>query len=219
MRSASRTKWVFLVALFFAATLPVTAMADFLDMVDQVQDTWNSTATVSASSAIFGQSFTSGYDRALKAVQLDAGISGGDLYLELYNASGGLPTGSVLATSATVTSATKSSTSPVPESDWTRFSFSQPEPLSQGSQYAFVLRTTSDNTSDFHHQSSGNPYSGGTYFWRLPGIQDDWTNSGTETRDMAFRTIVTPEPGTLVALLSMGMVGVVGYGWRKRRTG
>jgi len=216
MRSANRTKWVLPVA-FLAATLPAMAMAEYIDLVDQVQDTWNSTATVSSSSAEIGQSFTSGYPRALKAVQLDVGIGAGDLSLDLYEASGGLPTETYLGTSATVYSATKSSTSPVPDSDWTRFSFSEPVPLTEGSQYAFVLKTTSDNLSSFHYQSSGDAYTAGTYFWRLTGYQDDWT--AIAGRDITFRTIMTPEPGTLVGLLSMGLVGMVGYGWRKRRPG
>jgi hypothetical protein len=57
------------------------------------------------------------------------------------------------------------------------------------------------------------PYSGGQLF----KDGDVYAPPTFEQRDLAFRTHMSPEPCSIAALVSMGVMGLVGYGWRRRR--
>jgi len=219
MTSVNFARWVFLVA-FCTCTLPGLATAGF---VDQWQDYDNGAATA-RNDFFVGQSFTVGAGTSImtpgnsypiEAVNLEVSeLSGShDLYVELYNLdANGFPTGTALAASA--------QTSPAGSDTWTTFELfvdpGAPEgerqlaALVAGEEYAFVVKGVDATGASVRYQDS-DVYDGGSYVW---SSGSGWT---AEARDLRFQTIMTPEPGTLVGLLSMGAMGLVGYGWRKRR--
>jgi len=125
----------------------------------------------------FGQSFTTGtYTNRLTKIYINLSINGspsGNFNMGIYEASGGLPTGSPLV-AETVTAASLIN-------GWNEFQFTTPLVVSPSTQYVIVFDHTNDNGSNYirwsYHQTE-NPYGGGTFLhdfgsgWGIEGGHD-----------------------------------------------
>jgi kumamolisin len=134
-----------------------------------------------------GQTFTPGVTGSLTRLDLDlfcSGCSGTDpaITVEIRTTSGGLPTGTVLA----------STTIPGFSSGAATFyssTFSSPAALTSGTSYAYVLRLAADRGTGTYAalRSSNNQYNGGTMVTS--------TNSGasftSSNPDLGFKTFMT----------------------------
>ena len=225
MRSTNCTKWLFLVA-FFACTVPVTAIAGLVGYTkDQEQADWAGASTIDGDFWI-AQSFKpSNFGVSvgpLAAIEVDiwkslsaAPASGVFVEVRNFDTDTSKPGGTVLGTSQTILESTLDTV----RGTWSAFYFAG-VPVVAETSYAFVLQgTVAEDTISlsYDESSAATGYTRGDYY----SSSDDgasWTKATDPTwRDVQFRTYHTPEPGTLVGLLSMGAMGIVGYGWRKRR--
>ena len=161
---------------------------------------------------VIGQTFTTPADNVLTsfALQLD-NTQALTLSVFAYNESTNTAVGGPLFTSAP--------TSPTLVAGRNGYSFSTGElSLTTGQVYAALLSGT---TSYSGPRTAGppDPYAGGKFIIgdNLPGPFTPWESIFGGTRDLTFTaTFVIPEPGTLT-LLGTGALGLLGYGWRRRR--
>lgn len=229
MHRISLPRALFLVA-FFACTLPAAAIASLLDqgyILDQppTDVTANKVMTLGAPNdanhyVAAAQSFTAG-DIAdllpLTAVELDlrqdtGGTTGGQVKVEIrnYDTDHLVPGSMVLGTSQTVSEANFGT-------DWTAFFFGGVS-LTSGITYSIVVLPLNDEQFNVAYNTDSNSYTAGARYYDLNEYSSEpsgtWVSGGG---DLRFRTYHSPEPSTLVGLLSMGVMGLVGYGWRRRR--
>ena len=145
-----------------------------------------------APNAQLGQSWTATHSQAVSKVSLGlsrTGTRSTTVFAELYAASGGVPTGSVLATSDTITFNSISTSATL-----TDFSFSSRYTVTKGSTYATVIRLGSEtydasNYLSAHGVFAASNYAGGQWF-RFEGSY----NATYTTFDAGFRVYTVPTP-------------------------
>lgn len=110
-----------------------------------------------------------------------------DLTMSIFATSGGLPTGSALATSSVVASTVTGNY------DWISFNFTTPAQVQAGSQFAIVLTTIDSHANAYLWAGTDgittSPYSGGYAAYFQAGSWNSLT-----TYSQMFRTYVTPNP-------------------------
>jgi len=126
----------------------------------------------------------SSYDLNSVVVPLEKGTgSTGNVYVKIYSQSGGLPTGSALATSNPIDSSTFDATGYRNET----FTFSTPFAIAGGTTYALVIDATS--ATAVIYSPYGTDYSGtGSYY-----IPTSWSDQSPA--DLLFQTCSVTEGG------------------------
>jgi hypothetical protein len=106
--------------------------------------------------------------------------------------------------------------------DWNKIDFSGENILLIADiQVALVLDSDPNDAYEIKggYFDPGGPYIRGDFFQRL-SPDDPWTLQAGQVMDMAFRQYVEPsaipEP-TSILLLVTGALGLLGYGWRRKR--
>ena len=115
--------------ILIMALLPGSTLASFIGTVDQENTVISNGGT--NSSQPLAQTFTAGETGLLTQVQLSMRATGGDIGLQIEATTGGLPNGTVLATTV--------NTSPSNISGWCAFSLVSPIPVIAGTKYAIVF--------------------------------------------------------------------------------
>jgi hypothetical protein len=180
-------------ALVVSAALVVTVPAGATGTLDQSQPSFGPGffSAGNCGRASLGQTFTSGITGNLD--QVDIGVwkfetsTSPALSLQIQAVSGGLPTGTTLASesipaSTLVTNPTLASFTSVP--------LSSPVPVVAGSEYAIVLLSTNLPCFDgfFWLYVEGNAYPGGSALTRFG--DGEWQSLGQAGQDFAFKTYV-----------------------------
>ncbi len=178
--------------------------------VDQQNDVTSNATSSSAAGNYGGQSFTAGLTGRLTQIDVQVSRSGssGPLTVGVYATSGGLPTGSALASQT------------IPQADlptlaeWFSVMFSSPANVVAGTQYAFALQAPSTGEGALVQFSAVTPetYAGGILLDNGPSA---WA-ANTVSADMIFRTYVdvassgdtsTPQPPPPPVLQQFGQPG------------
>lgn len=176
-----------------SATVVVTVLCSVLwwagvahaaAQVDQQNDVTSNVTSSSAAGNYGGQSFTAGLTGRLTQIDVQVSRSGssGPLTVGVYATSGGLPTGSALASQT------------IPEADlptlagWLSVVFTSPASVVSGTQYAFALQAPSTSGSGSVQISAVTPetYAGGILLDNGPSA---W-RANNVSADMIFRTYV-----------------------------
>lgn len=129
----------------------------------------------------------------------EGGTLPGNYTLELYATSGGLPTGSVLATASVDTGDVTGSYS------WIRFNFAD-ETVTPGAKYAIVTKQTSTTgiaNSVYWGEASAGGYSGGAGYYST-NSGSSWTSTGG---DFCFR-IYGSQSATVPTVTSTGSASI-----------
>lgn len=171
--------------ILIMALLPGSTLASFIGTVDQENTVISNGGT--NSSQPLAQTFTAGETGLLTQVQLSMRATGGDIGLQIEATTGGLPNGTVLATTV--------HTSPSNLSNWCAFSLVSPIPVIAGTKYAIVFDMsplTGVPTAD----SSGNTYPGGQALLKS-GSTWGAVDGGGLVLDWDFKTLVDPQTTTL----------------------
>ncbi|HEX7490647.1 MAG TPA: hypothetical protein VF337_02970 [Candidatus Limnocylindrales bacterium] len=169
--------------ILMMALLPGSTLATFIGTVDQENTVISNGGT--NSSQPLAQTFTAGKTGLLTQIQLSMRATGGDIGLQIEATTGGLPNGTVLATTV--------HTSPSNISGWCAFSLASPIPVIAGTKYAIVFDMsplTGVPTAD----SSGNTYPGGQALLKSGST---WGAVNGLVLDWDFKTLVDPQTTTL----------------------
>jgi uncharacterized repeat protein (TIGR01451 family) len=127
------------------------------------------------------QTFTAGLSGLLDTVALMPLDSMAGFEVQIQSVSGGVPTGTVLATGTTASTTVN---------DWVQIAFGSPATVVAGTQYAIVIVvTTQPNLWDAALTDS---YAGGSHLFTDFPTGTIWTND--TNADMAFQTYVTATP-------------------------
>jgi hypothetical protein len=171
------------------ALFPGFAQAGTLDQ--QQADAGGGGSTISTNASL-AQTFTAGLTGTLDQVDLHLGKAGtptAPLSVEIRAVSGGVPTGTILASQS------------VPESNiaplaaFTSINFASPASVVAGTQYAIVAYSSTADANPYtwtaNMNANPNPYAGGGPFFRVgppppPGV---WSPDSS-TLDYAFKTYV-----------------------------
>ena len=177
----------FVVACAACLLAPGFALAGTLD---QQQTQISSSAFSIGMNQTVAQTFTAGITGKIDEVDLHLGYlvaPTAALTVEIQSASGGVPTGTALASSSIPTSAVTSSSAFIP------VTFTSQASVAAGTQYAIVASSTTPavNTWEWTDAASTNPYPGGTALYAPPG-SSAWAND--TTADLTFKTYVVPSP-------------------------
>lgn len=188
-----------LLALALVAMLglqPAHAAGDTLDQSQTYRDADLGMFTFSYVTVMQGQTFTAGLSGNLDRVELQLGvISGpGDLNVSIYDTSGGLPTGSPLATT------TVSSSSIAYYEAWQDVYFNPAPVVTAGHQYAIGLEA-SLNSDWSASAADNNPYAGGTMLQNISSVPGGWQEQPGGW-DMLFKTYVETQQATTTTLTS-----------------
>ena len=149
---------------------------------------------------LWGQTFTVGLNGKLDSVAVST--LGGNTTIQIYDTVSGFPN-DLLATNSAYQ----------PTGEWNTISFSQYNiPVYPGEQLALVA------TGVGLINATNGDYAGGTGLYARPIDGQPWQQT---VEGLAFQTYVdvtpAPEPCTL-SLLCVGAIGLVVYGWNKRRS-
>ena len=186
-RSHPRRMRVVLSALALGACLLVPG-AQAAEILDQQQPTEGSGWVGVTSTKSAGQTFTAGVTGSLSRISLMLGVNSAntDLTVQIYDTSGGLPTGSPLATT-TIPRSSVNVVGPVEDPlGWVNATFAAPPSIAAGHQYAIVLHTSS-TTGHYRMGAADNLYSGGT---TVAHNETGWFQM--TAFDAAFKTYVVP---------------------------
>jgi hypothetical protein len=165
------------------ALLPGSTLASFIGTVDQENTVIGNGGT--NSSQPLAQTFTAGKTGLLTQIQLSMRATGGDMGLQIEATTGGLPNGTVLATTV--------HTTPSNLSNWCAFSLVSPIPVIAGTTYAIVFDMT-PLTGVPTADSSGDTYSGGQ---ALLNSGSSWGAVNGIVLDWDFKTLVDPQTTTV----------------------
>jgi hypothetical protein len=149
-----------------------------------VLDQSNTTTGISLSSDVdlFAQSFTAGKSGSLTRVDLYMNGDGASpITVSIQATSGGVPNGTVLATSGPGTASTSS--------DWVQFPFSSPATVTSGVTYAIMFGTGANNFVF----GSGEAYAGGQALHFDGSVYQPILDLHLP-RDFTFRTYVAAAP-------------------------
>ena len=168
--------------ILIMALLPGSTLASFIGTVDQENTVIGNGGT--NSSQPLAQTFTAGKTGLLTQIQLRLRATGGDIGLQIEATTGGLPNGTVLATTV--------HTSPSNTSSWCAFSLGSPIPVIAGTKYAIVfdMGPLTAATAD----SSGDTYPGGQALLKSVST---WGAVNGIVLDWDFKTLVDPQTTTL----------------------
>jgi hypothetical protein len=168
--------------ILMMALLPGSTLATFIGTVDQENTVISNGGT--NSSQPLAQTFTAGKTGLLTQIQLSMRATGGDIGLQIEATTGGLPNGTVVATTV--------HTSPANISGWCAFSLVSPIAVIAGTKYAIVfdMSPLTGATAD----SSGNTYSGGQALLKSGST---WGAVNGLVLDWDFKTLVDPQTTTL----------------------
>ena len=171
------------------------------------------------------QTFTVGISGILARIDVlvrEDSTSTGNLLFDIRTTSGGIPAASDTGILASVllphgTVPTDPLTMTYTSIDISSFGLS----VTEGEVLAIVLRT--DAGGRYLWKDGAPVYSRGEPFFRQPNVSlnwQSWSSAGLNI-DFAFQTFVdvpsaVPEPSTLT-LSGLGILGLLGYGWRFRR--
>jgi hypothetical protein len=193
---------IMLSTLAVLLVMPMSASA--AGTLDQAQTTTTQAAASVGGSTWWAQTFTAGLTGNLDQVDLFLFRVGspGDLTVQIQSTSGGVPSGSVLATTmvaeAAVTQSAGGSSAPF---SWVSAPLSPAAQVVAGQQYAIVLSAPSATGINFYAWGIGSfdsPYpagkavlslTGGAAWGDLAFIFDSW--------DTAFKTYVTSLPSSI----------------------
>ena len=210
MNARQRITGVLLVTVV-AVLLGGPTSASAMGTLDQAQTTTTQTAMSVGGSSWVAQTFTAGITGSLDQVDLFLFrvASPGDLTLQIQGTSGGVPSGSVLASTtvaeASVTQATGGSN---PRFSWISAPLSPSAQVTAGQRYAIVLSAPAAAGINFYGWGVGDflsPYSGGNVVLSITSgsmwgafafIFDSW--------DTAFKTYVTSLPTSLADCMKDG---------------
>jgi hypothetical protein len=194
-----------LAALVPVASLLIVPSASATGTLDQSQTATSGLEVTVAASEWVAQTFTAGITGNLDQVDLFLFRVGspGDLTVQIQRVSGGVPSGSVLA-STTVAQATVSDSF-----TWVSAQFSPPAQVTSGTQYAIVLSAPSAAGFPVNLYGwnfvFGNPYPGGRVVISSTG-GSSWGDFASvfDDADTAFKTYVTPLPTSLAQCMNGG---------------
>jgi len=169
-------------------TLSLAGIAHAANQLDQSNDAPRATTESVGTGQDYGQTFTAGLTGPLTRVEVYVGKSGapGDLTGSIYETTGGLPSGSVLAT-ATV----PSSRVEIP-ADWISFDFAAPTYVTSGVQYAVVFTATANvlGSVAYNFEVSDDTYPRGELVQKVATAT--WSVR-SPAGDMLFRTYVNTQ--------------------------
>src|ERR1035437_10080655 len=169
--------------ILIMALLPGSTLASFIGTVDQENTVISNGGTNSTEP--LAQTFTAGKTGLLTQIQLSMRATGGAIGLQIEATTGGLPNGTVLATTVP--------TSPTAVSGWCAFSLVSPIPVIAGTTYAIVFDMSPSLTAATA-DSSGDTYSGGQ---ALLESGSTWGAVNGIVLDWDFKTLVDPQTTTL----------------------
>jgi hypothetical protein len=167
------------------ALIPAAAFAGTLDQQQAVD---GGGAFSIGTNQNVAQTFTAGVSGRIDQVDLHLGTVGvpvEPLNVEIQTASGGRPTGEILATAILPASSVPAPRAFVP------ITFALPASVVAGTQYAIVASSSTPPASNFFQWSNGpdpEPYAGGTALYRSPPSSGPWAISAAA--DLTFRTYV-----------------------------
>jgi hypothetical protein len=202
---------IWLSALVALGSLLIVPSASATGTLDQSQTTTSGLEVTVAASEWVAQTFTAGITGNLDQVDLFLFRDGspGDLTVQIQGVSGGVPSGSVLA-STTVAQANVSDSFTFA---WVSVPLSPPAPVTAGTQYAIVLSAPSGSVFPVGNIYAwnyvfGNPYSGGRVVISSTS-GSSWGDFAFvfDDADTAFKTYVTPLPTSIAQCLNGGWSG------------
>ena len=175
-------------SILLAGAVIVCPVASAAGDLDQSVVTSNNSYSPTIVGAVVGQSFTAGITGQLMHVELSVTVPGtpaNPFTLYLYEASGGLPTGAPLASSAVPAGDFAITVNITPT--WVDFVFPNPATITAGNQYVLTESMTGSGQYSVYY---GVPsYAGGSAVYDAGA---GWVVSGGS--DLLFRTYVLPTP-------------------------